>query len=70
MVMRTSALQPPRPEPVSRRKATQFCPHCGYENPIDGDWTVIETEGHARFECPDCGETVISQPVVQPGTSE
>ena len=52
------------PESHARRtsKAVLFCPDCGHENPVDGDW-VVRTRGNGSDErvvyaCPVC-ETVI-----------
>ncbi|PSQ04821.1 hypothetical protein BRC92_03930 [Halobacteriales archaeon QS_4_69_31] len=43
---------PPRP------KATLFCPDCGHENPLQGDWIVSPRCDGGLLVCPDCGATV------------
>ncbi|PSP90880.1 hypothetical protein BRC78_04930 [Halobacteriales archaeon QH_8_68_33] len=40
--------------PPGPRKATLFCPGCGHESPVDGDWLCRERAGDVVYECPDC----------------
>jgi len=40
-------------------KLRLFCPNCGHENPLDGDWRVIERSAGVTYECPVC-ETAIA----------
>jgi hypothetical protein len=55
--------------PASRgpadRKAVLFCPACEHEAPLDGDWTQ-DSRGvdvsRTDLRCPECGQTVVSQP--------
>lgn len=41
-----------------RRKATLFCPACGHESPVDGDWEVHTTEELIATDCPACGTRI------------
>ena len=50
------------PENSPPRKATLYCPDCGHESLINGDWTVRVHDDCADYECPDCGMTIISRP--------
>ena len=48
-----------------RRKAVLFCPDCGHESSVGGDWIV--TDDYAararRIRCPDCAATVADRPL-------
>ena len=50
------------------RKAVLFCPGCGHEAPLDGDWSYDDREGdggddhRSDVTCPECGRLVVSQP--------
>lgn len=46
----------PRPERDPRRKAMLFCPTCGHESPVDGDWRLRERAHTTEYRCPDCNE--------------
>lgn len=55
------------------RKAVLFCPVCGHEAPVDGDW-AFECDGdgdgdaaRVDVECPECGHVVVSQPRLSGG---
>jgi transcription elongation factor Elf1 len=39
-------------------KATLFCPNCGHQGRIDGDWTVVKTDTQERLECPACETSI------------
>lgn len=39
-------------------KTTLFCPTCGHESPLDGDW---DGDDH-RLLCPSCGDCVVDRP--------
>ena len=47
---------------TTRRKAVLFCPECGHESHVDGDWLRVESAGRNSYVCPDCGNVVVSQP--------
>jgi DNA-directed RNA polymerase subunit RPC12/RpoP len=53
------------------RKALLSCPSCSHHSPHDGDWAVTEfatAEVHRRvYECPECWNTVLVQPVFEDG---
>jgi predicted RNA-binding Zn-ribbon protein involved in translation (DUF1610 family) len=52
-------------DPVNR-KASLFCPACGYEAPVDGEWIVEgrqDVDGrYTVVACPDCDHVVVDQP--------
>ncbi len=39
-------------------KATLYCPECGHESHINGDWIIRVLADSLTYECPQC-ETVI-----------
>ena len=43
---------------AGRRKAVLFCPECGYESPITGNWLETTTDTARVLVCPVCGTTV------------
>jgi predicted RNA-binding Zn-ribbon protein involved in translation (DUF1610 family) len=46
-------------------KALLFCPDCGHESPVDGDWVLwTRTNGGDRtvYACPVCGTVIQSRP--------
>lgn len=45
------------PDGTPRRKAVFFCPECGHESPVNGDWQTNADVAHT-YTCPEC-ETVI-----------
>jgi endogenous inhibitor of DNA gyrase (YacG/DUF329 family) len=50
-------------------KAVLFCPVCGYDAPVDGEWTVADASGdRTDIECPECGTLVVSQPRFDAGS--
>ena len=53
-----SAQQPSTSEANSCRKATLlFCPSCGRESDVIGDWTVQTVYGRQIYHCPVCSTT-------------
>lgn len=52
-----STADPPRSE-GRRRKSVLYCPVCGHESPVDGDWTVQTTECQQEYQCPECDHAV------------
>ena len=42
-----------------RSKSVLFCPSCGHESPLNGDWTVDSDDGTNTYRCPEC-HTVVS----------
>lgn len=42
-------------------KTTLYCPECGHESPINGDWTIHILVDSTTYECPDCGTTIDSR---------
>lgn len=46
----------------SRPKATWFCPDCGHESPVWGDWKVVSSENSVRTECPECATVIDERP--------
>jgi len=41
-------------------KATLFCPDCGHESRINGDWVIHVLVASTTYECPDCATTINS----------
>ncbi|PSQ33157.1 hypothetical protein BRD09_01720 [Halobacteriales archaeon SW_10_68_16] len=35
-------------------KTTLFCPDCGHQSRLDGDWQVLDEAGPVRYRCPEC----------------
>jgi len=56
-----SAHHPSPPTTEPRRKAVLFCPDCGHESAVDGDWNVHESNGRRVYECPVCAATVTTR---------
>jgi predicted RNA-binding Zn-ribbon protein involved in translation (DUF1610 family) len=50
------------PSRASNRKGALFCPACGHEAHIDGDWSVSPTPDGDVYRCPACDETVTVRP--------
>ncbi|MFB6120527.1 MAG: hypothetical protein ABEJ68_05355 [Halobacteriaceae archaeon] len=49
-----------------RPKDALFCPDCGHESGVDGDWCVRD-EGESRvYDCPECGTTIIRRDDARP----
>lgn len=46
-----------------RAKATLFCPECGHESNVDGDWRERRTHQSLRYRCPECHTTIATRPV-------
>ena len=42
-------------------KATLYCPECGHENHINGDWIIHVLTDSTSYECPECGTTIDSR---------
>ena len=55
------------------RKALLVCSVCDREAHVDGDWAVTEYElggdRHRVYECPECWNTLIVQPVFDEGVA-
>lgn len=47
------------PPPDSRQKDMLFCPACGHESPISGDWVTEQHADGRTIRCPAC-RTVVS----------
>ena len=46
------------PLSATRPKNTLFCPRCGHESPIDGDWCVRTPVAGETITCPVCAAVV------------
>jgi predicted RNA-binding Zn-ribbon protein involved in translation (DUF1610 family) len=44
------------------RKSTLFCPRCGHEAPVDGDWVLTLRPETAEVHCPDCRTLLTARP--------
>ncbi len=42
-------------------KATLYCPACGHESHINGDWIVHVFANSLTYECPDCEAVIDSR---------
>jgi predicted RNA-binding Zn-ribbon protein involved in translation (DUF1610 family) len=54
------------PATPSRRhepKALLFCPRCGHESPVDGDWELTLRPVVVDVHCPDCRELLTRRPL-------
>ena len=51
------------PDENEHRKGTLFCPDCGHRSPLGGDWETSADADTYEYHCPDCGASVLSQPV-------
>jgi predicted RNA-binding Zn-ribbon protein involved in translation (DUF1610 family) len=51
----------PSTEREPAEKATLFCPECGHESRINGDWVIHVLVDSTTYECPDCATTINSQ---------
>jgi len=43
-------------------KSVLFCPACGHEDRLDGDWPVYPRLDGDVYRCPTCHETVTVRP--------
>lgn len=43
-------------------KSQLFCPSCGHESPVDGDWRIQATADGDVYGCPDCGTELTVRP--------
>ena len=43
-------------------KSVLFCPACGHEGRVSGDWSVYPTLDGDVYRCPTCHETVTVRP--------
>jgi predicted RNA-binding Zn-ribbon protein involved in translation (DUF1610 family) len=50
------------PPPESRQKTQLFCPSCGHESPVTGDWEAKQTEDGRAYGCPWCHTIISSRP--------
>jgi len=49
------------PADTPDRKATLFCPRCGHESPLPGDWMIDDSGRDVEYVCPDCEGVVVNQ---------
>lgn len=53
----------PAPDGPIDRKPVLFCSVCGYDAPVDGEWSVQERAcDRTDINCPECDNLVVSQP--------
>lgn len=50
---------------AGRRKAVLFCPDCGHESPVDGDWVALDdpSSGTRTLCCPECSRRLTDRPL-------
>jgi predicted RNA-binding Zn-ribbon protein involved in translation (DUF1610 family) len=58
MKMTPSTSTPERQQPD---KVTLYCPECGHESRINGDWIIHVLTDSLTYECPDCGVVIDSR---------
>jgi predicted RNA-binding Zn-ribbon protein involved in translation (DUF1610 family) len=46
------------PSLAPSHKSVLFCPDCGHESRVDGDWAVYSTLDGDVYRCPTCHERV------------
>jgi len=46
---------------ATRPKNLLFCPDCGHESPVGGDWVVRPSETRDVYACPECGAAVTAR---------
>ena len=51
------------------RKSVLFCPACGHESPVDGDWHVQARGETLDYSCPTCSEVITERPLTEARTS-
>ena len=51
------------------RKSVLFCPSCGHESPVDGDWQVQARGETLAYTCPTCTEDITERPLTEARTS-
>lgn len=44
------------------RKPILFCPACGRDEPVDGDWILHQGAGEDEYICHECRAVVLTQP--------
>lgn len=51
--------------PSGRQKTVLFCPDCGHESLVDGDWVATDDYvARTRYvRCPECSATVTDRPL-------
>lgn len=49
------------PEPQPKDKATLYCPECGHESHINGDWIIHVLDTSLTYECPQCQAEIDSR---------
>jgi predicted RNA-binding Zn-ribbon protein involved in translation (DUF1610 family) len=42
-------------------KATLYCPECGHESRINGDWVIHVRAESVTYECPNCDAVIDSR---------
>lgn len=63
--LRTDGGPPQKQHPAcdtTDRKATFFCPACGRDEPVNGDWILHQVAGGDEYICPECRTVVLTQP--------
>lgn len=51
--------RPLTPDEDPPKKGVLFCPDCGHESPVTGDWIVREQPSRDVYECPSCSTTIL-----------
>lgn len=51
-----------------RAKGVLFCPDCDHRSAPGGDWEVHADGDAYEYRCPECGASVLNQPVFESET--
>ncbi|WP_435076480.1 hypothetical protein [Halococcus sp. AFM35] len=53
------------PDSGAPRKAVLYCPTCGHDSPVDGDWRVArdgDDPNRVDYRCPVCDSAIANRP--------
>jgi len=56
----------PSTNAAPRPKTVLFCPDCGHESGVDGDWIVDEKPARTVLICPTCASTITTHRLQAP----
>ena len=63
--LRRSQEPPDGSRKTGRRKSILFCPDCGHESFVGGDWTASDdyVTRTRQLRCPECSATIADRPL-------
>jgi predicted RNA-binding Zn-ribbon protein involved in translation (DUF1610 family) len=51
------------PDSGAPPKTVLYCPFCGHDSPIDGDWRIErDSPEQVVYRCPDCDAVIAKRP--------